>query len=550
MLKELVVNAAAHETRVAVLENGTIVELFIERGDESNVTGNIYKGRVQRVLPGMQAAFIDIGLNQAAFLYVDDILDNSCDDIARIFEQETEIDSDDEAESDAIDTDAIDSDIDSRSVKSVQAKDKSGQDIALPDWKQQPNYNWKSSFPEECPIDELITEGQEILVQVAKSPIGTKGPRVTTHISLPGRFMVLMPTVEHIGISKRIEDEKERLRLKELLLSIRKDNFGYIFRTAAQGIQESRLSREIAFLNKAWEDIQKRSRTASAPSLVYRDLTVTFRAVRDLLTDEADRLIIDSKEGYENVVHFLEKLMPDLRVSVELYTGAEPIFDAYNIEGDIARALKKKVWLKSGGYIIIEQTEALVAIDVNTGRYVGKHNFEETIVKTNLEAVKEIAYQIRLRNIGGIIIIDFIDMKKSHHKEKVMSHLIEALKKDKSQTNVLPLSELGLVQMTRKRVRKNLTRTLCEPCFYCGGDGMLLSGKSICHKIHRDLLSEATDIMGNRFTVKVHPEIAQLLHGEEKHLITSLEAKFGMPIAIYPEPQYHIEEYHIFESLL
>ncbi len=550
MLKELVVNAAAHETRVAVLENGTIVELFIERGDESNVTGNIYKGRVQRVLPGMQAAFIDIGLNQAAFLYVDDILDNSCDDIARIFEQETEIDSDDEAESDAIDTDAMDSDIDSRSVKSVQAKDKSGQDIALPDWKQQPNYNWKSSFPEECPIDELITEGQEILVQVAKSPIGTKGPRVTTHISLPGRFMVLMPTVEHIGISKRIEDEKERLRLKELLLSIRKDNFGYIFRTAAQGIQESRLSREIAFLNKAWEDIQKRSRTASAPSLVYRDLTVTFRAVRDLLTDEADRLIIDSKEGYENVVHFLEKLMPDLRVSVELYTGAEPIFDAYNIEGDIARALKKKVWLKSGGYIIIEQTEALVAIDVNTGRYVGKHNFEETIVKTNLEAVKEIAYQIRLRNIGGIIIIDFIDMKKSHHKEKVMSHLIEALKKDKSQTNVLPLSELGLVQMTRKRVRKNLTRTLCEPCFYCGGDGMLLSGKSICHKIHRDLLSEATDIMGNRFTVKVHPEIAQLLHGEEKHLITSLEAKFGMPIAIYPEPQYHIEEYHIFESLL
>ncbi len=552
MLKELVVNAAAHETRVAVLENGTIVELFIERGDESNITGNIYKGRVQRVLPGMQAAFIDIGLNQAAFLYVDDILDNPCDDIARIFEQEAEIDSD-ESESDNLDSDDLDSDIDDKPRNIVGDKNKVRQATDSQSWKQQagcPPYNWKSCTSEECPIEDLITEGQEILVQVAKSPIGSKGPRVTTHISLPGRFMVLMPTVEHIGISKRIDDDRERARLKELLLSIRKDNFGYIFRTAAQGIQESRLSREIAFLTKTWEDIQKRSRTASAPSLVYRDLTVTFRAVRDLLTDEADRLIIDSKEGYENVVHFLEKLMPDLRVSVELYTGTEPIFDAYNIEGDIARALKKKVWLKSGGYIIIEQTEALVAIDVNTGRYVGKHNFEETIVKTNLEAVKEIAYQIRLRNIGGIIIIDFIDMKKNHHKEKVMSHLIEALKKDKSQTNVLPLSELGLVQMTRKRVRKNLTRTLCESCFYCGGDGMLLSGKSICHKIYRDLLSEATDIMGNRFTVKVHPEIAQLLHGEEKHLITSLEAKFGMPIAIYPEPQYHIEEYHIFESLL
>lgn len=548
MLKELVVNAAAHETRVAVLENGTIVELFIERGDESNITGNIYKGRVQRVLPGMQAAFIDIGLNQAAFLYVDDILDNTCDELARRFEQESEIESDG-SESESLDAGEVDPELLAQE-EGTTGEIKSQQLTASPDWKQTAPYNWKPYFPEECPIEDLITEGQEILVQVAKSPMGSKGPRVTTHISLPGRFMVLMPTVDHIGISKRIDDEKERVRLKEMLLSVRKDNFGYIFRTAAQGIQENRLSREIAFLSKTWEDIQKKSRTASVPSLVYRDLTVTFRAVRDLLSDEADRLIIDSREGYENVVHFLDKLMPDLRVSVELYTGTEPIFDAYNIEGDIARALKKKVWLKSGGYIIIEQTEALAAIDVNTGRYVGKHNFEETIVKTNLEAVKEIAYQIRLRNIGGIIIIDFIDMKKSHHKEKVMAHLIEALKKDKSQTNVLPLSDLGLVQMTRKRVRKNLTRTLCEPCLYCGGDGMLLSGKSICHKIHRDLLNEATDIMGNRFTVKVHPEIAQLLHGEEKHLISSLEVKFGMPIAIYPEPQYHIEEYHIFESIL
>ena len=282
---------------------------------------------------------------------------------------------------------------------------------------------------------------------------------------------------------------------------------------------------------------------------MYKDLNVTFRAVRDLLADEADKLIIDSKEEYSNVQTFLKKLMPDVHLSVELYQDREPIFDAYNIEGDIARALKKKVWLKSGGYIVIEQTEALVAIDVNTGRYVGKHNFDETILKTNLEAVKEIAYQIRLRNIGGIIIIDFIDMRRDSHKEKVMIRMHEAMKKDKSQTNVLPLTELGLVQMTRKRTRRNLTRTLCEPCFYCNGNGHLLSGKSICHKIYRDLVSEASDMMGNRFTVKVHPEIAQLLHGSEKHLISSLESQFSKPIAIYPEPHYHIEEYHIFESL-
>ncbi|MFH1152544.1 MAG: Rne/Rng family ribonuclease [Pseudomonadota bacterium] len=518
MLKELVVNAAPHETRVALLENGTISELFIEREDESNINGNIYKGRIQRVLPGMQAAFVDIGLNQAAFLYVDDVLFDTSPELAQRFEQDSE------PEPGTID---------------IKESEDGKETIA-----------WSPACTVDCSIEDLVTEGQEILVQVAKSPIGTKGPRVTAHVSLPGRFMVLMPTVDHIGISKRITDEAERTRLKELLLSVRKDNFGYIFRTAAEGIQEDRLIKEMAFLTKAWEDIRKKSQIMSAPYLLYRDLTVTFRAVRDLLTDEADKLIIDSREGYDSVRAFLRQLMPDLKVFVELYTGQEPIFDAYNIEGDIARALKKKVWLKSGGYIIIEQTEALVAIDVNTGRYVGKHNFDETILKTNLEAVKEIAYQIRLRNIGGIIIIDFIDMKKTAHKEKVMAQLNEALKKDKSQTNVLPLSELGLVQMTRKRVRKNLTRTLCEPCFYCAGDGMLLSRSSICHKIYRDLLDEASDLMGNRFTVKVHPEIAQLLMGEEKHLITSLEKILDRPIAVYPEPNYHIEEFHIFETMV
>jgi len=520
MLKELVVNSAPHETRVALLENGTIVEVFIEREDETSIAGNIYKGRVQRVLPGMQAAFVDIGFDQAAFIYVDDVLDTASHKMYQKFEQDADVEKDAE--------------IDENPMESAEMEKDS----------------WKSPMAMDCSIEDLLTEGQEILVQVAKSSIGTKGPRVTTHISLAGRYMVLMPTVDHIGISKRIEDETERSRLKDLLLSIRKNKIGYIFRTQAQGIDQATIEKEMNFLNNTWEDILGRSKKLSATSLVYKDLTVTFRAVRDLLADEADKLIIDSKSEYENVQNFLKRLMPDVNLSVELYQGRESIFDAYNIEADVARALKKKVWLKSGGYIIIEQTEALVAIDVNTGRYVGKHNFDETILKTNLEAIKEIAYQVRLRNIGGIIIIDFIDMKKESHKEKVMSRMNGAMKNDKSQTNILPLTELGLVQMTRKRTRRNLTRTLCEPCFYCNGNGHLLSGKSICHKIFRDLVSEAGDIMGNRFTVRVHPEIAQLFHGSEKHLLSSLEKQFSKPIAIYPEPHYHIEEYHIFESLV
>ncbi len=523
MLRELVVNAAPHETRVALLENNTIVEVFIEREDETSIAGNIYKGRVQRVLPGMQAAFVDIGFDQAAFIYVDDVLDTASHKIYQQFEQDN----------------GVESEIASQNNGSVENDDLAQNQTA-----------WKTSLNHECSIEDLLTEGQEILVQVAKSSIGSKGPRITTHISLAGRYLVLMPTVDHIGISKKIGNETERARLKNLLLSLKKNNFGYIFRTQASGINEETIKKEMDFLTKTWEGILEKSRRTSATSLMYKDLTIIFRAVRDLMSNEADKLIIDSREEYEKVQNFLKELMPDVKLSVELYQGKESIFDAYNIEGDIARALKKKVWLKSGGYIIIEQTEALVAIDVNTGRYVGKHNFAETILKTNLEAVKEIAYQIRLRNIGGIIIIDFIDMKKNQHKKKVMAQMNEAMKKDKSQTNVLPLTELGLIQMTRKRIRRNLTRTICEPCFYCNGDGHLMSGKSICHKIYRDLVSEAGDIMGNRFTVKVHPEIAQLLHGKEKHLISTLEKQFSKPIAIYPEPHYHLEEYHIFESLV
>jgi ribonuclease G len=510
MYKQIVINEAEHETRVALLEDGTIAELFIERNDGSDIAGNIYKGRVQRVLPGMQAAFVDIGLDQAAFIYVDDVLGDNLKEIDKLFES-----------------------LDEENVIPFLENDS-------PE---------RTPSPKSTYIEELITEGQELLVQVVKSPMGTKGARISSYISLPGRFLVLMPTSNHIGISRRIEDTVERDRLKEMVSSSRLDSLGYIVRTAAESIQQEKLSYEMGFLRNIWAGIKKKYETASCPSMVHQELSVSLRAVRDLLIQDAEKLVIDSREGYESILSFLDTLMPSLKESVECYDGTESIFEAYNLEGDISRALKRKVWLKSGGYIVIEQTEALVAIDVNTGRYVGKYNLEETITKTNLEAVKEIAYQIRLRDIGGIIIIDFIDMEKTSNQEKVFNALTEALKKDRSKTHVLPMSEMGLIQMTRKRVRKPLTRLLCEPCSYCDGEGYLVSRKTISYNIYRAVLKEAGNMIGTRFTVRVNPEIAELLYGEESALISSLERKIGKRVAIYPNPKFHMEEFDILESM-
>ena len=510
--KKIIINDMSHETRVALLEDGNIVELFIERAGASDSTGNIYKGRVQRVLPGMQAAFVDIGLSQAAFIYVSDINPDNYKEMALIFGENGE------EESEPVDP---------------------------------ANHEQEQSNVPKAPVNivDLLKEGQEILVQVAKSPMGTKGARITSHISLPGRFLVLMPTSTHIGVSRRIEDEGERLRLKEMVLGLRKKNLGYIVRTAAEGANQEKIAQEMDFLKTLWSGIQKRYQNAATPSLIHQELDIRLRAVRDLLMHEAEKLIIDSRSGFQEILSFLETFMPNLKSTVELYEGKEPILDAFNLEGDISRALKKKVWLKSGGYIVIEHTEALVAIDVNTGRYVGKHNLEETILKTNLEAVREIAYQIRLRDIGGIIIIDFIDMEKKSNQEKVFNALSEAFLKDRSKTHILPMSDMGLIQMTRKRIRKPLTRQLCEACFYCEGEGHLLSGQSICYNIHRDILRNANDMIGTGLTLKVNPLIAELLHGEENHIISSLESRIGKQITIYPDHHFHMEEFDILERI-
>jgi ribonuclease G len=514
MYRRLIVNVAEHETRVAIQEDGTIVELFVQRKDGSDIAGNIYKGRVQRVLPGMQAAFVNIGLEQAAFLHVNDVIDESCynfGDYEKAFGLD---DAENEAE----------------------------------ELKPEAAERLESTADQEKHIEELLREGQEILVHVAKSPIGTKGARVTSHISLPGRYLVLMATSDHIGVSRKIEDEEERNRLKEMVGALREDRIGYIARTASEGIDSAKMSREMKFLSNLRKNILKRYQAATAPALLHKELDVSQRALRDLMTSEAERLIIDSKSAYDTIKKFIETFMPGLKNSIELYEGGEPIFDAYNLEGDISRALQKKVWLKSGGYIVIEQTEALVSIDVNTGRYVGKHNLEETIVKTNLEAVKEIAYQVRLRDIGGLIIIDFIDMEKKSNQDKIYSAFKETLKKDRSKINILPFSEMGLIQMTRKRVKKSLTSLLCEPCFYCDGAGYQISRRTICFNIFREVLRAAQDMTGERFTLRVNPKIADYLHDEEKRVIILLEQITGKPVIIYPHKEFYREEFDIFEN--
>jgi len=499
MTKELVINTTMQETRIALLESGHIAELYIERMRERGIIGNIYLGKVARVLPGMQAAFVDIGLDKAAFLYVADVYDEI------------------EAVAHFVDGGEMHSPID----------------------------GFEGERPPLPPIEDLLQEGQEIMVQVAKEPIGTKGARITSHISLPGRHLVYMPTVDHIGISRRIEDEEERERLREIVEELRPEGSGFIVRTASEGKSAGELGSDMDFLLGLWKDVQSKREGRKAPCLIHSDLDVTSKVLRDILSEDVSRIVVDSAEEEAKINRFLATFMPNIHCPVEHYEGNEPIFDAFGLEVEIARALGRKVWLKSGGYIIIDQTEALTAVDVNTGRFVGKHNLEDTILKTNLEAVREIAFQLRLRNIGGLIIIDFIDMEKEAHREKVHSALEDALKNDKSKTNILKISELGLVEMTRKRVRESIGRTLCEPCPYCDGKGYVKSRTSMVYEIFRELRREIGDMPGYRITLLVHPDIAALLYDVERHGIEELERQYEKQIAINARPSFHQEQFEI-----
>ncbi|HAS18263.1 MAG TPA: Rne/Rng family ribonuclease, partial [Nitrospiraceae bacterium] len=405
---------------------------------------------------GIQAAFVDIGLERAAFLYVTDA-GADAEEYARMIEEE-----------------GLEGKMEFRSTT-------------------------------QHSIEDILQEGQEIMVQVSKEPIGTKGARITSYVSLPGRYLVLMPTVEHIGISRRIKDNKERARLKEMVQAIKKPGSGFIVRTASESVDKESLIADAEFLELLWQNVQKKKETASAPALVYSELDLIFRTIRDMFTTKVDRLVIDSKTEYERIKEFVRLYLPAMLPRVELYEGEEHIFEAYDIEAELNKALDKKVWLKSGGYIVIDHTEALTVIDVNTGKYVGKRDPEETITLTNLEAVKEVAYQLRLRNIGGIIIIDYIDMEKEKNRDKVFNTMQESFQEDRVRTNIIRMSELGLIEMSRKRTRENIMRTLCEPCSYCSGRGYTKSATTICYEIFRKIRKLARTTKDKKIIVTVHP---------------------------------------------
>ena len=508
MSSELIINSRPYETRVALVENGVVVELHIERDSGRELMGNIYRGRVVRVLPGMQAAFVDISLGRTAFLYVSDVY-RDFSDFEQMMLNASEV-------NETLDTDKIEASL----------KKKSGH----------------GGFQ----IEDLLHEGQSIMVQVSKEPLGNKGARLTSHVSLPGRHLVLMPTVDHIGVSRKIEDREARERLKSIIRDINPGSFGFIVRTVAENTSKEKLEAEMDFLLKLWENIRGKMEKGHNPGLLYKDLTITLRAVRDLFTREVDRLVVDSDEAYEKIMAFIETFAPRLKYSVELYEGAGPIFDAFGIEIEISRALGNKIWLKSGGYIVIELTEALTSIDVNTGSYVGKRNLEETILKTNLEAVKEITYQLRFRNIGGLIVIDFIDMEKISNRERVSMALKEALSKDKANTNILPMSDLGLIEMTRKRTRASLNRLLSEPCAYCEGRGTLKSAKTICYEIFKDLERDCMHLdEGGNIHILVNPEVDKMLREEEQGSVIDLEKRTGKRIIIIGKEHFHQEQYSI-----
>ena len=501
--KLIVVNAAPYETRVATLESGILVDFLLERRDDRNIIGNIYKGRVIRVLPGMQAAFVDIGMEKAGFLYAGDFV-----------APQLEFSSSDSGEEE------LPEEMDIHEARYPQ-------DRYIP------------------PIEGLIREGQQLLVQVAKEPLGTKGARITSHIALPGRYLVLLTWSNHIGISRRIEDPAERERLHAIVEKIRPEGIGAIVRTASEGGTEADLQADMDYLVRLWETVRRKGETAAPSSLIHRELSLSLRAVRDLFTADTDRIVVDSEEEHGRIRTFASQFFPRIQDSIELYKGTQPIYDHYGIEIELARALDKKVWLKSGGYIVIEQTEALTVIDVNTGKYVGRSSLEETTVKINLEAVKEIVYQLRLRNIGGIITIDFIDMKSEENREKVYRALVDALRADMSKTTICKISELGLVEMTRKRVRDSLSRTLSEPCPYCSGEGILKSKKTMCYEIFRALERQGPLLSGRQVTLFVHPALAEEMFGEHRRFLERLENRFAVKVNITANEKLHIEMYQI-----
>jgi ribonuclease G len=510
MTKEMIVASNGHETMVAILEDDLVAEIFVERERQRGVVGNVYKGRVSKVLPGMQSSFIEIGLERDGFLYVTEVIDT--------LEEFEKLESGEEdAEPDA------------------PGAGGEGRDRA----RAQPK------------IEDLLREGQEILVQVVKEPLGTKGARLTSHVTMPGRFLVFMPTVDHVGVSRKIESRDERGRLRGIVREFRESHGftgGVIIRTAAAGRPKEDIISDLEAFHGIWTGIRQKMESSRAPAVVYREQSLVGKLLRDLLTDEFQAIRLDSPQDYQRVLELVERILPTLAPRVKLYSKPFPIFEEYGVQAEIDKALKSKVWLKSGGSIVINQTEALVAIDVNTGRYVGKKTsgrLEDTIVKTNLEAAKEIVRQIRLRDLGGIIVLDFIDMEEKKNRQKVLQAVELELKKDRSPSKALAVSDFGLVIITRKRVKQSLERVLTEPCPYCSGTGAIKSSSTICYEILSEVKKVGPDLNGHRLLLRVNPDIARALKEEESAVLRDLQQSIGKDVTIKPDVQLHHEQFDV-----
>ena len=639
----LVINAAGRETRVALVENGQIAEFYLERKKDKGIVGNIYKGRITRVLPGMQAAFVDIGLDKAAFLYVTDVFYDP--DLSRAQFELTEGEHDEAPDAPELtehpeepegqapvaleaalspETPVEGPRPDASTEPAVEINDDAAEPapsplasvadtagnastplaaapeltlVATPPAETGPagELARTESAPatEEAPaadpaarpepslrgerrarerqryarderdrgrsrqddrfksrkparIEELLKVGQEVLGQVSKDPIGTKGARLTCHISIPGRHLVFMPTVDHVGISRRISNEKERRRLREIVDRLRPPGTGFIVRTVAENVPQEKLESDIRFLIGVWNECVSRNEKNPNPGLLHPDLDLILRATRDLFAQDVEKLVVDDRDEYERILGFIGLQDPTLRDRVLLHEGDEPIFDAYGIEQEINRAVQRKVWLRSGGYLVIDQAEALTAVDVNSGRYVGKKSLEETITKINVEAAREIAYQLRLRNIGGIIICDFIDMEKASNRDKVFKTLQEALGRVKAKTIVLLISELGLVVMTRKRVRESIGRILHEDCSYCEGRGYVKTATTVTYEIFRYIRREAATFKEPTLVINCSMDVAKLLQGEERQELRDLMDRFNKSIQVKAQQHYHREQFDVY----
>ena len=510
MNKELIVSSNRYETVAAILEDDQVSEVFVERESQRGSVGNICKGRVSKVLPGMQCAFVDIGLERDAFLYVADVADN-----VEALDQLDEDDADAEPQ-----------------------ESENGASARRSDHKTHPK------------IEDLLTAGQEVLVQVVKEPLGTKGARITSHVSVPGRFLVFMPTVDQIGVSRKIDTRNERSRLRGIVQQFREEREfagGVIVRTAASGRPDEDIIGDLEYFHQLWTETLKKMETRRAPAVVHREESLVAKLLRDFLTTDFSAVRIDDRGEYDRTVKLIERIMPNLSSRVHLYDKQFPIFDEYGVQAEIDKALRSKVWLKSGGYIVINHTEALVAIDVNTGRYVGKRTggLEDTIVKTNLEAAKEIVRQIRLRDLGGIIVLDFIDMEDRKNRQKLAQAMSQELRRDRSPSKAVQVSEFGLIVVTRKRVKQSLERQLTDPCPYCSGSAVIKSTSTICYEILSEMRKVGDAFGGQSVMLRVNPDIAEALKTNERDVLKELRELLGRDVLVRPDMQLHHEQFDV-----